>query len=61
MYLPDGYAGNESKRYPEAFGATLRGAESGDIKAMYSVSAMYEHGRGTGASQRDLPPATEPR
>jgi TPR repeat protein len=36
---------------PQAFAATRRGAELGDIKAMYTLSGMYEHGRGTDPSQ----------
>jgi TPR repeat protein len=39
------------EQYPQAFAATRRGAELGDIKAMYTLAGMYEHGRGTDASQ----------
>ena len=38
------------RRHDDAFAATLRGAEAGDIKAMYGVAGMYEHGRGVAAS-----------
>ena len=38
------------RHHEKAFDYTLRGAEAGDIKAMYSVAGMYEHGRGTAAS-----------
>ncbi len=38
-------------RLPEAFEATRRGAQLGDIKAMYSLSGMYQHGQGTAPSQ----------
>jgi TPR repeat protein len=38
------------EQFENAFRVTLRGAELGDIKAMYAVAGMYEHGRGTPAS-----------
>ncbi len=37
-------------QFSEAFEATRRGAELGDIKAMYTLAGMYEHGRGTESS-----------
>jgi TPR repeat protein len=36
--------------FPHAFEATRRGARLGDMKAMYTLAGMYEHGRGTPAS-----------
>lgn len=36
--------------YPHAFEATRNGARLGDMKAMYTLAGMYEHGRGTPAS-----------
>lgn len=36
--------------YPHAFEATRNGARLGDMKAMYTLAGMYEHGRGTAAS-----------
>jgi TPR repeat protein len=41
------------RRYDEAFAATRRGAEAGDVKAMYGLAGMYEHGRGITASDAD--------
>ena len=38
--------------HDKAFAATERGAELGDINAMYSLSGLHEHGRGTRASQQ---------
>jgi TPR repeat protein len=40
----------QMERFDEAFEATRKGAQLGDIKAMYTLSGMYEHGRGTTAS-----------
>ena len=40
----------QMERFEEAFVATRNGAELGDIKAMYTLSGMYEHGRGTSPS-----------
>ena len=37
--------------FPHAFEATRNGARLGDMKAMYALAGMYEHGRGTPASQ----------
>lgn len=39
------------KRYEEAFVATLKSAELGEITAMYSLVNMYEQGLGTEADQ----------
>jgi len=41
------------QRLDAAFAVTLRGAEAGDIKAMYGVAGMYEYGRGVTASDAD--------
>jgi TPR repeat protein len=41
------------RRHEDAFAATRRGAEAGDVKAMYGLAGMYEHGRGTAASDAD--------
>ena len=43
----------ELGQFAQAFEATRRGAELGDIKAMYSLAGMYEHGRGTVASAQN--------
>lgn len=40
----------QMERFDEAFQATRNGAKLGDMKAMYTLSGMYEHGRGTTAS-----------
>lgn len=40
-------AHQQMKQYEQAMTATLHGAELGDIKAMYTVAGMFEHGRGT--------------
>lgn len=37
--------------FPHAFAATRKGAGLGDMNAMYTLAGMYEHGRGTPASQ----------
>lgn len=39
--------------FPHAFEATRRGARLGDMKAMYTLAGMYEHGRGTPTSPID--------
>jgi TPR repeat protein len=38
-------------QHDKAFAATQRGAEIGDVNAMFSLAGLHEHGRGTSVSK----------